>query len=72
MPVELGAVVRDKISGVKGIVVGRAEYLYRSPTVNIGIREMDGDGKPNESVWLNESQCEPVDEPRGKLAFPNT
>ena len=57
MAVALGAIVRDRVSGIKGVVLGRAEYAYMPPQLMVVPREAK-DGKPCEAVWLEEKRCE--------------
>jgi len=64
--ISLGSKIRDRISGVKGIAVGRAEYLYSSPRIWMGIAEMDSNGKPNDPFWLDEAQVEVLEVGEGK------
>ncbi len=59
-PIELGRKVRDKVSGFEGIVTGRAEYLYTTPTVQVTPEAVGSDGKLIGSVWLEEAQLEPA------------
>jgi hypothetical protein len=51
--------VKDKISGTKGIVVARTEWLYGCVRVSIQPEETK-DGKPAESFVIDEAQCEVV------------
>lgn len=66
MQITLGSKIRDRISGVKGIVLGRTEYLYQSPRLMMGIQECDTNGRPNEPIWLDEAQCECIEEGNGR------
>lgn len=59
--ISLGSRIKDRISGVKGLVIGRSEFLYSSPRIQMGIAEMDTNGKPNEPYWLDEAQCEVIE-----------
>lgn len=56
----LGDKVKDRLSGMTGIVTGRTEYLYgcRSVMVNPGVVH---EGKPVDSTWLDEDRCELVE-----------
>lgn len=55
--VEMGDRVQDKISSLKGIVTGITEYLYGCRRVMITPEE-NKDGKPAESFYIDEPQCE--------------
>lgn len=56
--IPLGAIVRDRVSGIRGQVLGRSEFLYASPRVFVAVRECDTDGKPQEASWFDESRME--------------
>ena len=47
----LGSRVEDLVDGRKGVVTGRAEYLYASPAVLVSSEE-----KHNESWWIDEAR----------------
>lgn len=52
----LGRVYRDRISGFVGTAVGRAEYLYDSPSVQLVANTgPTGDGKTR---WIEEARLE--------------
>lgn len=53
----LGDRVRDRISGVKGIVIGYTYWLYGCERVTIQPEEHK-DGKPAEGVCVDAAQCE--------------
>ena len=55
--VKLGSVVRDKVTGFNGIVVGSAEYINRNPIHLVEPKKND-DGCLDSSVWINESRLE--------------
>jgi len=57
--IELGDRVKDKISGLKGIVVGISNYLYGCKRVSIQPEEAK-DGKPAEWYTVDEPQLEIV------------
>lgn len=56
--VDLGAVVKDRINGFKGVVTGRAEYLYGCVQVLVSPTAIGKDGKHPDSVWLDEDRVE--------------
>ena len=60
--ITLGSKIRDRVSGVKGVAMGRAEYLYTSPQIQVGIEGTDSNGKPHDSFWLHEAQLEVLEE----------
>ena len=52
---ELGDRVKDKITGLKGIVIGRYEYLYGC--VRMAVQPEEGkDGKPIDTFVVDEPQ----------------
>ena len=51
--VKLGSKVKDSISGFKGTVTARAEYLYGC--VRCGV---EGKDKPGEMIWIDEQRLE--------------
>jgi len=57
---KLGDRVKDRISGFVGIAVGRSEYLYGCVRLSVASTEMK-DGKPIETQWFDEDQCEVVE-----------
>lgn len=57
--VPLGSKVRDLITGLEGVAIGRSTWLYGC--VRIGVEPLAlKDGKPAESVWLDEQRMEVV------------
>lgn len=56
LKVELGSLVRDKITGFEGIAMARAEYL--TGCVHIGIQpcRLTNDGGLPDWQWLDESR----------------
>lgn len=60
--IPLGARVKDRLTSMEGVVVGRSEYLYGcvQTLVNTGAVK---DGKPVEGVWLDEDRLEVIGQP---------
>jgi hypothetical protein len=55
-PIPLAAIVRDRVSGLEGLVIARTEWLYGC--VRISIQPYGAhDGKPIESFTIDEPQC---------------
>ncbi len=52
--IELGQRARDKITGLEGILTGRAQYLYGCDQYCIVPSAKDG--KVNESHWFDEGR----------------
>lgn len=57
---ELGTKVRDRITGFKGIVIGRTEWLYGCRRYTVQATELK-DGKPVEGMGFDEDALEPLD-----------
>lgn len=55
----LGATLRDIVTGVSGVAIGRVEYLSGCNQALIQPRAKD-DGVFVESVWFDEQRLEPV------------
>lgn len=54
--IKLGDKVRDKISGLAGLlVIARMEKLYGSSTLQVWVQQMQS------TQWLEEQQCEVSD-----------
>jgi len=54
---ELGQKGKDKITGFKGIITGRAQYLYGCDQYGLN-PEVDKDGKIGEIHWFDEGRIE--------------
>ena len=50
--IKLGNKVKDDITGFKGVVIGRSEYLYDNEKVLIQPEKLQSDGKPAVSEWF--------------------
>jgi hypothetical protein len=55
--VKLGSLVKDRISGLEGIVIGRCTWLYGCVRVTVQPQEHK-DGKPAEAFCIDEAQAE--------------
>lgn len=58
----LGDVVRDKISGFSGVATCRLDYLNGCVRWQVTPRTLH-DAKPVEAQYFDDEQLEPVDEP---------
>lgn len=58
---ELGASVRDEISGVVGVIVARTEWLYRTPEVALARDGCDADARPWDLMWIDEGRVSAVE-----------
>jgi hypothetical protein len=56
MKYELGMELRDIITGFRGIVVGRTEYLTGCNHYGLAPRKLLDTGKPQEWEWIDESR----------------
>jgi hypothetical protein len=57
--IDLGAKVREKVTTMEGIAIGRAEYLYGSPSVLVQPEALK-DGVAQKPQWLEEAQLEVI------------
>lgn len=57
--IELGVKARDKVTGFKGIITGRASYLTGCDQYSI-VPPIDKDGKLSDGVWFDESRVEVI------------
>lgn len=53
----LGATVRDRITGLTGVVMARTEYLTRCAHVAILATKVNKEGKIPEWEWIDETRC---------------
>jgi hypothetical protein len=53
---KLGNLVKDKITGFAGIVIGRAEYLNGCISVLVQPEGVTSEGQPIESHWFDEQR----------------
>lgn len=70
---ELGGVMRDRITGFRGTVIGRTEWLTGCATVALQPR-VDKDGKVPDPEWFDENRLETVElaAAAGQMALPMT
>ena len=54
---ELGATVKDKVTGYGGIIIGRTEWLYGCRRYTVQSQEMK-DGKPVDALAFDEDALE--------------
>ena len=59
--IKLGSRVQETITGLRGIVIARTEYLYRTPEVAVQSREII-EGKTLPVEWFDESRVDIVSE----------
>ncbi len=57
----LGQQVRCRVTGFRGVVIGRGEYLYASPRLWIQSETVNDSGQPKDALWIDEAQCEPIE-----------
>jgi len=61
MAVKLGTKVRDKVTGLEGVVIGKT--LWLNGCTRVGVQPpLDKDGKMVEPAWIDEPQLEYVGE----------
>lgn len=54
---ELGKEAKDKITGIKGIIVGRCEYLFGCNQYGIA-GKVNKEGKRPDTEWFDEGRIE--------------
>jgi hypothetical protein len=59
--IELGSQVKDKITGYKGMVIGRTEWLYGCRRYTLQAQELK-DGKPVEHIACDEDAIEVLEQ----------
>jgi hypothetical protein len=55
--VQLGDRVKDRVTGFKGIVVARSEYLHGCRRVGVQAEKLE-EGKPTDAQWFDEPQVD--------------
>lgn len=59
--IELGLQAKDKITGFKGIIIGRCEHLFGCNTYGIAPQTYDTDkNKRGETEWFDEGRIEVI------------
>lgn len=53
--IELGQVVKDKITGFKGVIIGRCEHIFGCNTYGV-VQQSLVDGKRGEPEWFDEGR----------------
>jgi len=64
---ELGTVLRDLVTGFKGVAMGRTQYYTGCNHYGLISQKMTEKGKPNEWQWLDESRLGPTGEKKVAL-----
>ena len=55
--IKLGVEAKDKVTGFKGTIIGKAEYLYGC--IQYALKpKVDKEGKPVDSCWFDEGRIE--------------
>lgn len=57
MQIELGMTVKDTITGLVGVVMGRTQYLTGCAHVGICPNKLKTDGSLMDWQWLDERRC---------------
>lgn len=58
MPIELGARVKDRITGFSGVAVSVTHWLYGCTRYGVQSETLDKDGKPIEAEWFDEQSLD--------------
>ena len=64
---ELGSRLKHKITGFKGVVTGRHEWLSNCNTYSLRPEKLDKEGKPLDTVAFDEPELEEVDKKKKKF-----
>ena len=56
--IHLGDEVKDMITGFEGVVVSRLEHLFGGVEYKIQQRNLNGDERPLEPLWIEEARLE--------------
>ena len=68
--IEIGQQAKDRITGFKGIVIARTEYLNGCARLAIQPTKLDKDGKPIDAQYFDEPQLESI-RPKKKMQRKN-
>lgn len=63
---ELGATVRDRLTGVTGILTSRSEHLFGCLTYTMQPNAVK-DGEPAKALWFDEGRLETVAPPTKEM-----
>jgi len=66
MQIDLGSKVKDRITGLEGIVIGRTEWLYKCVRLVVQPQVIH-EGQPVEAVSFDEDQLEVLAPPTAHL-----
>lgn len=61
--IHLGDIVKEKITGLEGVVMARTEFLTGCSHLAILPQTLDDKGNMKEWVWLDETRFEKIDKP---------
>ena len=61
--IALGSQVKDIITGLTGVAIARTEWLYGCHRIAIESVDLKKDGKPSDSIWVDEQRVEKLDGP---------
>jgi hypothetical protein len=60
-PLQLGDLVADSVTGFRGVLMGRCEYLTGCNQYLITPTELDKDGNTREGKWFDDARVELLD-----------
>lgn len=61
MPIKCGSLVKDIVTGYKGVVIGRADFMYGCNRLGV-LSETLVNGVPQQAYWFDEQRMEVVNE----------
>ena len=59
MHINIGDIAKDTVTGFKGVVIGRTEWLNGCARLGLQSQTLK-DGAPVEAQWFDENQCQIV------------
>ena len=65
--IKLGSEVKDEMTGMKGVAIGRSEYLYGCASIWIQPKGLVN-GEPKKSIWVDEQRVVVLKPPVVKIS----
>lgn len=61
--IQLGSIVKDRITGFTGVATGRHQYLTGCNKIDVTPQALDKDGQPVKAAWFDEQMIDVVAPP---------
>jgi hypothetical protein len=68
---DLGEVLKDKVTGFEGVVLGRSDYFTGCNHYGLCSRKLDSNGKTIDWEWFDETRMVPVRRAKKLVAEPS-